>query len=74
MIKLNLDRIAALEKQHTNDSIYLNTLQRMIDIIMEPYDILDKNMSANVLAQQTLTDLGVIDEIEKDKKSEQLNS
>ena len=73
MIKLNLEKIAKLEKTHVNDYIYLNTLQRMIDIMMEPHNLIDENSSTRELALQTLTDLGVVDQ-QKSGKKEQLNS
>jgi hypothetical protein len=76
MIKLNLDQVAKLEKQNANNSIYLNTLQHMVNILMMPADPMGlDNQSATTLALNTLMDLGVIEQIEdRPKDIQQLNS
>ena len=76
MIKLNMKRIAELEKKNMGNQIYLNTLQQMVDLIMMPSDPMGlSNESAVNLATTTLKDLKVIDDDREVKKPvEQLNS
>ena len=72
MVKLNLNRIAELEKQNVGNNIYLNTLQQMVDIVMMPRDPMGlDNQSTTNLALNTLKDLGIID---MQNTTQQLNS
>jgi len=71
MVKFNMEKISYLEKKHTGDEIYLNTLQQMLDVIMIPKSPWDSNNSQHILALNTLKDLGVIEE---PKTDQQLNS
>ncbi len=59
--KINMKKIAELEKQNQGNTIFLNTLQHMIDITMTPSDPLDSNMVNKYLATNTLIDLGILD-------------
>jgi len=77
MVKLNFKRIQELENEYNakGHTISQNTLQTMIDIVMTPHDPFGlNNMSANALAINTLTDLGVLESPEPAKKAEQINS
>jgi len=69
-MKLNLKRIAELEKEYDGNNISLNTLQQMVDQVMYPQKDMGgwNNTSVYFLALSTLKDLGIIDGPEPEDK------
>ena len=63
MVKLNLKKLAELEVMYKENPIYLNTLQKMINLVMTPPDPMGlSNESSVELAANTLKDLGILEE------------
>jgi hypothetical protein len=76
-MKLNLKKIAELEKQYDGNNISLNALQEMINLVLYPQKDPTgwNNTSSYDFALSTLRDLEVIEEDKLTKKEvTQLNS
>jgi len=76
-MKLNLKRIAELEKEYDGKNISLNSLQEMINQIMYPQKDPTgwNNTSTYDFALNTLVELKVIEDVDmKKSKPTQLNS
>ena len=75
-MKLNLKRIAELEKEYDGNNISLNALQEMINQVIFPQKDPTgwNNTSTYDFALNTLKDLGVIIESDGKKPLQQLNS
>lgn len=75
MLKFNFEKLSEVEEKYKNNGISIDTLQRMVELVMDPRidPMLEKNNSARQLALNTLKELGIISET-KNKKIKQLNS
>ena len=67
---LDLKEIAKLEKRYQNDSISLNALYNMVDLVSKA----DEKILIGSLALSTLSELGVLKTPAVKKEAEQLNS
>lgn len=67
---LDLKKIAKLEKRYQNDSISLNALYNMVDLVSKA----DEKILIGSLALSTLSELGVLKTPAVKKEAEQLNS
>jgi len=69
-MKLNLEKIAELEREHENDHIYCETLKLLLHAFISSN--LSQNQLKSMLEYKTLKDMGII--IEDEKKAEILKS